>query len=620
MPRSKTEESSRQWFGTRSYEYDQQAAARQGVSLTQEQWRNFIINMMNGLIKTGTIVWLCYIFHDRDPLVDEATGKVVLDEKGNVQLKGLHVHFLVDLRNAKSRSAVVAMFGLSDRRANLIKFKGAKNRTRWALYLTHSNQRDRIAGKYEYAIAEVFVWTSMAPDPEVWYRGLRSGKLPEDESAAETERAAFEWTHIRRVASGQESVADALRLVMSDEQVIEDLELGNSPRYGRELKATLLEASDRYKTDMLEYYATHHRCLESIYVQASGGLGKTEFARLRAQRKCDAAGSRLGYQLISAKGGGGLTFDPAGNYDGQMVSIANEFALSTMGLDQFKDMFDPINVTSVNSRNTDKVWFPSQFIATTSLDLEEQLAQMFMSWARTQKRRGAEVKGSGDNGRLTSVEWEQFYQAQPDMADQIRQVRRRIAVWVKIKALEPVDGKNPPVPYGAFVYVRDDAYNVCVLHFDGNGWLKLKDLPDAPQVAAPTSTSEQWTDAPVTFGKGLGQGLQGVPSALVKYDENGQENYGWELNLSAVRCTGERVTLDSDIPAEFLPGLDDGAWDIAEVVGYNPADPSTLERLNEAVDRAFTKYYALNGLTITPENTPMLPDLDAWRSERNKGL
>ena len=607
----------RGWFTSRHYEYDFNAAAKVGRTLDVEVWQQAYLENLWNLVRGGQLVWAVSEFHDKDPKVDETTGQVCV-EAGKVVLKGIHVHTETYASNTISQSQIIQWLGLS-RPENAIGWSGVKHRTRWALYLTHSNPKDRADGKFEYDVSTVIVMNPHVADPVGWYRQLRAGKLPEDKAATDSARDEFLWVHAQAIGDGLETADDAVRLARTDSEVAKKLELGMDQSFWLRARNVFDKAADEFRRDCVHYYESHNRCLETVYVQAAGGLRKTDIARMRAERKLAAAGCRLGYQTIAAKGGGGLTFDPAGNYAGQPVAIANEFSLGAMGLDMFKDMFDPLHVPVVNSRNADKVWFPQQVILTTSNDLEEQIATLFLAWARKQRKKGAEVQGSGDDGKMTSAEWEAFYLSRPDMADQIRQVRRRIPVLVTFeKPCEDMDlgGK----PYLVRVAIREDERNACVLR------LGEADTPaelgiDEPSLLMDMRCAGEY-ERQVEVGAGLGRGYMVTVRRHVIETDNG-DHEDLTIDRSEARMLrpldpAMRTNIfDRRTGGLWCDGEDAGAFTTTHMVAYDPACDADLAAVDAAVDEAFALYYATNGLSVTPASVPLVPPLAQWRQAEN---
>ena len=610
----------RSYFCTRSYEYDQTAAATAGNALLPDAWRQIVVNMCDMLVKNGTADYIVLIFHDKDPLIVQ--GKAEVDENNVPQMKPLHAHMVVHWRDTMPQSQVMRHLGLS-REKSCIRIRDVKDRTRWMVYLTHGNQKDRTDKKFEYEIKDVIVFNPAEADPEAWYRKMRSGKMPEDEAEKRELRDKFLAEHVRLIEMGKETADDALRLVRSDEETIVLLDAQYDADFEFKARSLFDKAEEEYKRDCMGYYQTHNRCLETVYFQAPGGTRKTELARLRGTRKLAEAGCRLGFQTIAPKGGGNLTFDPAGNYSGQPIAIANEFALAAMGLDMVKDMFDPLHVPVVNSRNTDKVWFPNQAYLTTSNDLEEQIAVVVLGWAKTQRKKGAETKGSGEDGRMTSAEWEAFRLSRADISDQIRQVRRRFPVLVRIEPPEP--GMDAPVMV-ARIMIREDARNICLLHLGK----ALASETDPLKFGLNTAdlynrrAREKKNSFEVEVGAGLGRGVMVTVTAQ---DDGGDPRYShrtvWYVDGKAAAMERPlRDDMRTDVHDEdgslWSRGFDYGAYTTTHILAYDPANDADLAKVDHAIDEAFAMYYETNHLSVTPATVPLVPPLDEWRKAENE--
>src|SRR5699024_8596991 len=134
---------------------------------------------------------------------------------------------------------------------------------------------------------------------------------------------------------------------------------------------------------------------------------------------------RRGIHLVAAPGER-TTFDFAGTYKGQKVSLFNECGGSDLSVDQFCSIFDPKFASLVNSRNEDKGWTANYCIITTARSIEGWIRDAYTPYAKER------IKGDAVKGAKTDADWDVAYTSKPDVADKIRQLRRRFAVHVRL--------------------------------------------------------------------------------------------------------------------------------------------------------------------------------------------
>jgi len=201
-----------------------------------------------------------------------------------------------------------------------------------------------------------------------------------------------------------------------------------------------------------KWYQTNNRCLTNIFITGCGGLGKSTVGEYLAAEFADSRGVHK-----PASPGEKTTFDFAGDYSGERVTLFNEFA-AAFPVEQFLDVFDPIRATNVNSRNCDKPWFADYGIFTTSRGIEQFIYDMWSPYAKLH----IDLDRVKFPNLVTNQQWLNAWESSDsEVADKIRQIRRRFAVLVKLE-----QGK-------ASVFVRLDAFNVPHIY-----------LYDSPQTGA----------------------------------------------------------------------------------------------------------------------------------------
>lgn len=620
--------------------------------MSEEQWAANFDALMQKLTDEGVVQWVAWAYHDKDPKVDESTGRIVFDEEtGEPVKKGLHVHALVYFVSMKSEDQVTELLGLSGRSQNCIPWSKKKDRTHWALYLTHSLAKARLEGKFEYDVSEVKVLVGNGKDPSTFYRSLRAGKTDEDTSVAVSARADFEAHHIKQVSLGRETVDEVIGLLMTDKSTREKLELDGEPRYPIRLRKTLEEAADLYQRDRLKYFETHSRCLVTTYIRGVGLTGKTELAGNLARQILKKEKSPLGFQTIVPHGNR-LACDPVGNYRGELVAVASEFCLHSMALDAFKDMFDPTHAPTVNSRFHDKPWMVGYTFLTTSLGLEREIFQLVGS--KAEKMASDEIDDALLAMGCAAVrsDYKKKLKAllPPEWRDQIRQVRRRVAIMADIVPSEACVGAATTIeePFVLWVRVRDDKRNRAVPNLD-----RVSELSDRSSVSydVKLSVKEQLKDPEIERRFRAGEPLLVTWDALDEWDEtsavvwpgkldNLEGFVGYDMrvvpdSVGGVACRYDYKRTDGSplVPSvRYADGyagradvfatlpLDVGPWTTVACIGYDPGDPGTMVRAYNAFQRAMDAYFALNNYDVTPETAPANPDLERWRKDRNDAV
>lgn len=236
------------------------------------------------------------------------------------------------------------------------------------------------------------------------------------------------------------------------------------------------EASVEWLERITEFYQSHQCPLTSIYISGGGGTGKTSLANALAEKFADSHG----VHKVAAPGKS-TTFDFAGNYKGERVSIFNEFS-SAFPVEQFLSIFDPLNAMPVNSRNSDKLYFANYSIFTTSVPLETFIYNLWLPYAKANSKVPVRVRNNLIRSGAGEFQWLNEYQHYlPQDDDKILQIRRRIPIQIQIDKgfatilvldkkfnsrdsfafCQPVPEKSPYTKYGTFVYDVSDIDSIC---------------------------------------------------------------------------------------------------------------------------------------------------------------
>jgi hypothetical protein len=378
---------------------------------TEDEWRKRIIAeiAVSGVMIGKKIVKIYLIFHDKD-----------FDENGNP--KGLHCHAVVWFENGVFPNVAMARLGCS-RQKNCFNPADLVQALR---YLIHVSKKSLNEDKHIYSPDEVIAVSADTQKPIEPYR-----KAIQDSDRKQKKQTAMDGqnqkalakqamsTLLEETATGKRTITTIPAIYKTD-----SLKVGFTLADWYTHKSKYVEAEREYFNHIMEHYNRNPRCLTTIYICGDGGVGKSE----------------LGFHLANyffpdcpvhrpATAGAQTTFDFAGDYHGEHVTIFNEFS-ACFPVAQFCDVFDPIHANAVNSRNNDKPWFADLAIFPTSVELEQTIYNMWYSYAKSELRKlncSNSFWGMTQEDTLRNIEM-----ANDGVADKIRQIRRRFNVMVRL--------------------------------------------------------------------------------------------------------------------------------------------------------------------------------------------
>lgn len=378
------------------------------------------------------------IFHDQD-MLDDGTAK-----------KELHVHAVINLEDSKSQSAMQKILNIS-RPKNCACIQGksknyGKRKTGAYQYLIHITEDALKAHKHIYDVSDIEVMTGLGPNGDRLpfdIQAALSGLADSVEEQADLDDARNILA--RDVATGEKTLDEVRTIYYTD-----SLEVGFDATAWKQQRAGYIQDEQEWFDSLARWYGHHPRCLTTTYIQAPGDFGKTRLARALAESVADSRG----VHTVATKGEG-KTFDMAGNYRGERATIINELSGSAFSPDEFCNNFDPINAGMANSRHKDKPWFPDYCFITSAVHFEKFIWSMYEPYAK-------ELLPVGAKQLTKDSEWQAHYESRADIADKIRQIRRRIAVGIEIRDLSasivPGCGGAGAVRT-AMIYARDNSSN-----------------------------------------------------------------------------------------------------------------------------------------------------------------
>lgn len=440
----------------RNYQFETHDADGNQISdMTESEWRENVISDVYELVNNGNVVEIFAVFHDND-INDDGTSK------------GLHVHYVATFKDNKTQTSAVKAFSAS----SVHNCSPCDSYVDSCRYLIHVSETALNEKKHIYDIRDVFGW-HISDDGTV---------VP---VTVDYFQEAMSRRHTKKTRKQQKLVKDNLSNgVMSGELILSDVRneyINDSHRVGLtsvdylQDKALYERAFVEWHQRITEFYQSHSCPLTTIYIFGGGGTGKTTLAKALA----DVFKDSHGVHDVAAPGKG-TTFDFAGTYRGERVSIFNELS-AAFNVEQFLSIFDPLNACPVNSRNSDKFYFANYAIFTTSVPVESFIYNLWLPYAKSVSKIPNSVRNNLLRSNIDEYVWLRTYlQYLPKDDDKILQIRRRMPILIHIdnniatiSVLNkiyntsdcfafsfPEPGKEPYQKYKSLVYDVSDISNV----------------------------------------------------------------------------------------------------------------------------------------------------------------
>lgn len=413
---------------TISYSYDQESRKRNGLPMeTVEEWDERTENEV--LANLDDCIYIA-----SSPV--HRLDKRYYDD-GSEELVEPHKHRVIHSREGLSKKQIMSMFNVS-REANIKPIKDVQIERESLRYLVHATDKALGDKKHLYDASSVRVYWAADQEPKE-YQDMIVGTIKSGNDEYKQKAKDAHLSVLLKVCAGEWTAADAREYYATDPD-----KLGFDYSTWQSQKRKVLDAVDDYLDNERKFYIDEQnpRCLVHTYIEGEGGSGKDTVSDFLAGHYAD----HRGIHKVGANGKK-KTFDPAGQYEGQNVSVFTEVSGKSFSINEFCSIFDPIRANSVNSRNNDKYWFARYAFMSNSIPLERFIWDLYEEEAREHLHKdGKDLNNNKD--------WKEHLESDQNFADKIRQIRRRFAVWVRIE-----EGT-------AYFYRRNNAVNTPTCHLD----------------------------------------------------------------------------------------------------------------------------------------------------------
>jgi len=395
----------------RNYQYETHDDKGNKTSdITEIEWREKVVAEVRELFNNGVTEVFC-IFHDCD-INDDGTSK------------GLHVHLVVTFGNGnnKTQTSAIKLLGAS----SVHNCEPCNRYVDSLRYLIHVSEKALNEMKYIYDVSDVFGWrvSDDGSIVETTVSDFKNGMARKNDIKTRAKQKEVKNDCSLAIASGNAVLSDVRELYVGDTQGV-----GLTFNDYLSDKVNYERAQSERLAMIAEFYQYNPCPLTTIYISGGGGTGKTNLANALAELWADS----FGVHRVSAPGKS-TTFDFAGNYRGERVSIFNELS-SAFPVEQFLSIFDPLNASPVNSRHVDKLYFANYSIFTTSVPLEMFIYNLWKPYAKDNAKIPVSVRDALVRSvATTEADWLNAYMRYiPKHDDKILQIRRRLPVLVHIE-------------------------------------------------------------------------------------------------------------------------------------------------------------------------------------------
>ena len=373
--------------------------------MSESEWREDLTKYFNSLSEYDRFLEVVFAFHDSD-----------INEDGTE--KGLHVHAVVTLKNPTTQNGAFKFFNTSSK-WNCQPCDSYVDSMRYLIHVAES--------------AIEAMKTIYLPDiVQGWYRDIDGNVNPMTVRAFQErmrrkkgKKARKEQKKVRDVCVSSIMNGVSISSDVRDIYVDDTYNVGLSPVDYLSDKRIIQAAASEWLERITEFYQSHPCPKTTIYIVGEGGTGKTTLATAFANSVADIHG----IHEVSSKGES-TTFDFAGTYKGQRVSVFNELSAS-FPVEQFLSVFDTLRAVPVSSRHIDKLYFANYVLLTTSVPLENFIYNLWRPYAKKTALIPVKVRNSLLSGGADEATWLKAYLKYiPVGDDKILQIRRRVALRV----------------------------------------------------------------------------------------------------------------------------------------------------------------------------------------------
>lgn len=407
-----TEKRNRTFNCMRSYVYDFNSFKKNNnLELSEQDWKKRISDMLHGL---KDVDFLTYIFHDND-FLENKDGSLKKDDNDNFVTKPLHVHFIVKFKNPKTRSSVIKLLNIS-RKENCTVTKSLALSARYLTHTTENAIQDK--SKHMYDISKVHTINCNYDDLIVMSKresknyNFKNNTKIEHSDITENDFNIVIDAIVSYLSSGDWYLDNAhyfLREYIDkhfDNKKVFRTKTSNDLFFDKvwnKYSNKFQLAVDNSFEHLGNVKINKGRNLNTTYIYGPGGSGKSRLASVLGKKNSKYPD---GHVHVTASPMDNLTYDPAGNYRGENVSIFNDFSHSSMSPRSFCNTFDPHEVTPIASRNKDKVWFADYAYITCSETLNTFVHDMIIYSKGGNEYNSSDISKTSSENNIALLKYE----------------------------------------------------------------------------------------------------------------------------------------------------------------------------------------------------------------------
>lgn len=361
MPTNSKQIRSRTFTGQRNYEYETHILNEDGTKSkrenapTEQQWRELIINEL--FKEKVDYAYLALVFHDRD--VDKSDPE-------HHKIKGLHCHFVVNYKNARSYEETKARTKCQERN-----FEKTNSQSGSLRYLTHTTDKAMADGKVRYEVKELYVIDNtgnfpnqflQGEDLETWYR-TKIKSTPKTTSVD---------------PKLNDKLAELALALMNGELMQHEVQEILINEFGNAGLLLYRKERRRFEDDYKEYLKNKKRLLKqdgrnlkTIFIEGDSGLGKTYLAQDIADEINRRKNIDLSSKYTTSADDKAMTYDWAQGYEDEHITIFDDYKPELFTFTQFLKTFEINLVSDISSRYKNKRWVSQYAFITKSTPIEQ---------------------------------------------------------------------------------------------------------------------------------------------------------------------------------------------------------------------------------------------------------